>query len=190
MPVPGDVPETVYCDACILAPRPWHQGRAAVLYDGTARRLVLALKHGDRLDLTRPMAKWLVDAAKPIGSFDIVAPVPLHRRRLFTRKYNQAGLLAQQFAKLTCTDLSPDLMRRIRATQKQEGMSRELRYSNQRAAFAISPRHKAQIENKSILLIDDVMTSGATLSACTEACYAAGAELVNVLVLARVARDA
>lgn len=190
-PLPGDDPgEAAYCDACLFAPKPWATGRAALLYDGVARRMVMALKHGDRLDMVAPMAAWM---AEKTGDMDIsgaiIAPVPLHRRRLFLRRFNQAALLAQGIAKLKGLDCCPDLLQRLKPTVMQEGMSREKRFENQRNAFRIPPGRMHLIADRRVVLVDDVMTSGATLSACAEVCYGAGAELVNVLVLARVARD-
>jgi ComF family protein len=191
LPLPGEgAGDTEYCDACLIAPRPWGRGRAVMRYDGTARRLVLALKYGDRLDLARPMAMWFLPLMQEIKASDhLLAPVPLHPRRLFFRRFNQAALLAEQLGKLCGLACCPDLLRRNRATRRQDGMSREDRFENQRQAFSVPEARKWRVQGRNILLIDDVMTSGATLSACTEACFAAGAVEVNVLVLARVARD-
>lgn len=191
LPLPGENPDgAVYCDTCLIAPKPWQRGRAALLYKGTARRMVLALKHGDRHDLVKPMAGWMAVRAKELIRQDtLIAPVPLHWRRLFRRRYNQAAMLAESIAKICSVEYCPDLLRRRRATVKQDGLSRAERYENQNRAFLVPDNRKPLIKGRSVLLVDDVMTSGATLSACTEACFAQDASLVNVLVLARVARD-
>ncbi|MCL4068505.1 ComF family protein [Pseudomonas sp. GX19020] len=178
------------CEECHAAPRPWAAGRAAMLYRATGRSLVLALKHGDRLDLARPMGQWLARAARPLlAEGMVIAPVPLHRWRLFRRQYNQAALLSHELARLTGLDHFPDLLTRPRATGSQEGRSREARFAALDGAFRISPRQAAGIRGRPVLLVDDVMTSGATFSAATAACHAAGAGPVSVLALARVARN-
>jgi len=191
VPLPGGtVGETEYCDACLTTPRPWRRGRAAVTYDGSARRLILALKHGDRLDLAYPMADWMAEAARALPRENtLIVPVPLYWRRLLMRRCNQAALLAGLVAKRLRQPYCPDVLHRIHATRMQQSMTREERFENQRAAFVVAKRHHAKIAGKNVLLVDDVLTSGATLSACTEACLTAGAQSVNVLVLARVARD-
>lgn len=191
VPLPGEQHEmAAVCDSCLAAPKPWAQGRAALLYEGTARRMVLGLKHGDRHDMVRPLASWMAARAGGLISADtLVAPVPLHWRRMLSRRFNQAAMLAKAVAQKHNVDFCPDLLLRNRATVMQEGMTREERFENQRRAFQVPPKRVQQIAGKTVLLVDDVMTSGATLGSCTEACYAANAKLVNVLVLARVARD-
>nr|WP_112311340.1 ComF family protein [Pseudogemmobacter bohemicus] len=180
----------ILCEECHASPRPWAAGRSAMLYRGTARNLVLALKHGDRLDLARPMGEWLARAARPLLTENmVIAPVPLHRWRLFRRQYNQAALLSAELARLTGLDHLPDLLTRPRATGSQEGRSREARFAALDGALRIPPARAARVKGRPVLLVDDVMTSGATFSAATGACHAAGAGPVSVLALARVARN-
>ena len=190
-PLPGDDPGPVLCDACIARPRPWGRGRAAFLYSGTGRQLVLQLKHADRLDLVPPLAGMLTRAAAPLVTRGmLVAPVPLHRLRLLRRKFNQSAMLAQSFARgrgLTCL---PDLFVRTRPTAPMEGMTRVERLANLSGAISVAPKHADRVRGKHLLIIDDVLTSGATLEAATEAALAAGAAKVSVAVLARVAREA
>lgn len=182
--------QTVICDGCLQHPPAWDRGRAAMLYEGTGRRIVLALKHGDRLDLVRPLAAWMASAgAEMIAGAEVIAPVPLHWTRLARRRFNQSAELARQRPLRGDARLIPDLLIRQRRTQAQEGMSRDTRFQTQAGAFAVRPRHIPAIAGRTVLLIDDVMTSGATLSACAETLRAAGAETVNVLVAARVARE-
>jgi len=179
-----------HCDACLAQPRPWVRGRAALVYNGTARRLILGLKYGDRTDLARPMARWMAEKAKTLQMENtVVAPVPLHWRRLLSRRFNQAALLAEHVAALRGLTFCPDLLKRTRATVFQEKMTTEQRFENQRKAFEIPVARQKLIAGKTVLLVDDVMTSGATLSGCTQECYKAGAKQVNILVLARVARN-
>jgi len=180
-----------HCDDCLAIARPWSHGRAALLYKDNGRKLVLALKHGDRMDLARPAAGWLLKAARPILSPDLlVAPIPLHWTRFFKRRYNQSALLSGGLAKLAGLEHCPDLLVRRRATPSQEGRDRNGRFANVQDSIIPHPRRAHKIEGRRILLIDDVMTSGATFSAAAEACIAAGAIGISVLALARVAKDA
>lgn len=182
--------ERLHCDACLADPPPWARGRAALSYAGTARQLVLGLKHGDRLDLARPLGKWLAQAAMPLLEPDmIVAPVPLHRWRLLARRYNQSALLAGVLAAQTGLTHIPDLLLRPHATASQDGRSREERFRNLSGRIAANPRRRRSIRGRSILVVDDVLTSGATLSAATEALLSAGARRVCIAALARVAPE-
>jgi ComF family protein len=161
-----------------------------MLYRDNARRLVMAFKHGDRLDLARPGAQWLHRAAAPLLQPDtLLAPVPLHWLRLFRRRYNQSALLAAGLARLADLPHCPDLLVRRRNTRSQEGRDREGRFRNLEEAIRVNERRRWQMEGRPVLLVDDVMTSGATLGACADACLAAGAARVDVVVLARVAKD-
>jgi ComF family protein len=190
--LPGDDPgHTVACDDCLAIARPWERGRAAMIYCDGARSLVLKLKHADRTDLARPMAEWLHRAAKPILTPGmLVAPIPLHWWRLFRRRYNQSALLAGGLAALAGLTHCPDLLQRQRGTGTQDGHSRDGRFANMQGALRLHPRRRALVEGREILLVDDVMTSGATLAVATEVLLAAGAKRVCVAVLARVAKDA
>jgi len=192
VPLPGeDTGKPEHCDDCLTIARPWSQGRAAMLYKDNARRIVLALKHGDRLDLARPASNWLHRAAGPmIKPGMIVAPIPLHWLRLIKRRYNQAALLSAAVAKLADLEHCPDLLIRRRHTGSQEGRSRDGRFANMADALALHPRRANRVEGRHVLLIDDVMTSGATFAAAAEACIAGGATAISVLALARVAKDA
>ncbi len=188
MPLPGqDATETTLCDSCLIAPQPWGKGRAVFLYRGSARRMILSLKHGDRQDLVRPMCRWLLPLThKLAGPETLLVPVPLRASRLFFRRYNQAALLTQALARVSGLQTCPDALKRIRKTRPQEGMSRQARQENQRGAFAVPAAKQPTLTGRHILLVDDVMTSGATLAACAEACFAAKAARVDVIALARV----
>lgn len=190
-PLPGpDRTERVLCDDCMTIARPWERGRSALLYGDNARSLVLALKHGDRMDLARPAGAWMAKAAQPILKPGmLVVPVPLHWFRLFRRKYNQAALLSKAVARLAGLAQCPDALIRRRPTGTQDGKTRDGRFANLIGAFLVPPRREAAIRDRDILLVDDVMTSGATFAAATEALVAAGAASVSVLSLARVAKD-
>lgn len=192
VPLPGEADgQPVFCDDCMTLARPWNRGRAALVYRDTARRLVLALKHGDRLDLVTPLSAWMHRAAVPVLEPGmLLAPVPLHRLRLLKRRYNQSALLSQAVARRAGLDHIPDLLVRTRATPSQEGMGRDARFANLGGALAVNARRVAGLQGRHVLLVDDVMTSGATLAAGADACIGAGAAAVSVLTLARVAKDA
>jgi ComF family protein len=178
------------CDGCRRHPPAWDRGAAAVLYAGAARRVILALKHGDRLDMVGPLAGWMAAAGRDLlAEADVIAPTPLHWRRLARRRYNQSAELAKRLGRLSGRPVAVDLLTRIRATKPQERMDRLARAANQAGAFAVPARRRAAVAGKAVLLVDDVLTSGATLSACADTLRAAGAARVDVLVLARVAFD-
>lgn len=190
-PLPGDDDtEVAHCDDCMTIARPWSRGRAALIYGGNARRIVLALKHGDRQDLARPAARWMARAANPIlipGM--LIVPIPLHWTRLLRRRYNQAALLANALARETGLECHPDLLVRTRRTRSQDGRGRDARFANLDGVIHPHPRRGTRMAGQKVLLIDDVMTSGATLAAATDACLRAGATNVCILTLARVAKD-
>jgi ComF family protein len=189
-PLPGDVEdENALCDDCLQHPRPWVAGRSVMMYRDNARRIVLALKHGDQMDLARPAGDWLARAARPMLRPGMVAvPVPLHWRRMLMRKYNQAVLLSAALARSAGLEHCPDALVRARHTGSQEGRTRDERMAGVQGAFAVNPRRLDRVKERHILLVDDVMTSGATFTAATEALLAADVASVSVLSLARVAK--
>jgi len=192
VPLPGldSGGERVQCDDCMALARPWERGRAVMLYQDNGRRLVLALKHGDRMDLARPAAGWMLRAAQPILRPGMLAvPVPLHWLRLFRRRFNQAALLSRGLARAAGLEHCPDALQRARSTGSQDGKTRDARFANLVGAFVVPKSRVARVAERDILLVDDVMTSGATFAAATEALFAAGARSVSVLGLARVAKD-
>lgn len=190
LPLPGhDAGERALCDDCLTTGRPWDQGRAAMMYEDNGRRLVLALKHGDRMDLARPAAVWMLKAAQPIlRPGMLVVPVPLHWLRLFRRRFNQAALLSRNVAKAAGLEHCPDALIRKRSTGNQDGKTRDARFANLVDAFGVPKAREKRVRDREILLVDDVMTSGATFAAASEVLLAAGARSVSVLGLARVAK--
>jgi ComF family protein len=187
-PLMGEAGPSDVCEGCRLHPPAWDRGAAAAVYVGAARRVVLALKHGDRLDTVGPLAGWMAAAGRELlAEADLIAPTPLHWRRLLMRRYNQSAELAKRLGRTAGRRVAVDLLTRTRATIPQEGMDRAARAANQAGAFAVGRRWRAELPGKAVLLVDDVLTSGATLSACADCLRAAGAARIDVLALARVA---
>ncbi len=173
------------CAACLKTPRAFDAARAACLYDESSRGPILQLKHADRLDLAPMFARWVSrSAAALIEGADAIAPVPLHPLRLLRRRYNQAAEIARPLAAMTGTPYLPDALVRRRATATQGGKSGSGRKRNVAGAFDVpDPR---RVEGLRILLIDDVLTTGATAEGCARALKAAGAARVDLAVVARV----
>jgi ComF family protein len=175
------------CPGCRLHPPPWSQARAALRYDEHAKRILLPFKHADRPELAAALAPMMARAgAALLRRAELLVPVPLHRRRLFTRRYNQAALLARTLARLSGVPAAPDLLIRRRATASLGELGAEARSAAVQGAFAVRPGRADRLVGRRVLLVDDVMTSGATAGACTEVLLAAGAASVDVLVAARV----
>jgi ComF family protein len=168
-------------------PPPWEKARAVALFSDLAADLVHGLKYNDRHDFAPLMARLMARAGKDlIEQADCIIPVPLHWSRFLRRRYNQAALLARAIAKENRKRFMPRLLKRRRPTPTQVGLSREARLRNLQGAFRTKEGARSKIEERSILLVDDVMTSGATLAAATRALLKGGAREVNVLVFARV----
>lgn len=191
-PLPGnETGDALKCDDCMKTTRPWKSGRSALLYKGNGRRLVLALKHGDRQEIAKPAAKWMAQAISDIPQTNmIIAPVPLHWTRMVKRRYNQSALLAQALARHTGLPVCPDLLVRNKRTKPMEDMSKEVRFSSVKGAISIHPRRRHRLVARPVLIVDDVLTSGATLAASADACIAAGSGPVYVVTLARAVKDA
>ena len=175
------------CLTCTAHPPPWHEARAAWIYDDAARRLILPFKHADRQELAEVLARHMARAGRALlARADVLVPVPLHRWRLFRRGFNQAGSLGRALCKHGDGALIPDALRRIRRTPTLGPLSAAERARILQGAFAVRPSCAARLRGARVLLVDDVMTSGATAAACTETLMAAGCAAVDVLVAARV----
>ncbi|MBY8974661.1 ComF family protein [Rhodobacteraceae bacterium NNCM2] len=187
---PGE--EDFTCDTCRAFAHSWDRGRAAFRYEGSGRRLVLSLKHGDRLDLVPTLARWMRNAAGPlVDEADLIIPIPLHWSRLLARRYNQSAELARVIAAQAGKSraYAPGVLVRRKRTPKQEGLDRAGRIANVGDAMAITRPGRRRLAGKRVLLVDDVMTTGATLDAAAQICLAGGAKAVDVIVSALVNFD-
>jgi len=183
-PLP-EIGEDDACKGCTGMRLAWGRTRTATFYGGTARSLILSLKHGDRTDLAVPMARWMRRAGDDILSrADLVIPVPLHWTRRVRRRFNQSAELSRRIAAEQGVDHGAGLVQRTRATGSQKGLSPEQRRANVAGAFACPSPDR--VEGRRIVLVDDVMTTGATLNAASHALRKSGAASVDVLVFARV----
>lgn len=171
----------------IADPPAYRRARAAVRYDDVARTLVHALKYQDRTDLAPTMGRWMARAGQELlADADALVPVPLHWRRGWSRRYNQSGALAQAIANNSRITVARDALKRIKSTQQQIGLSRVERASNVQGAFAVPADKTQEVRGRRLVLVDDVLTSGATADACARALLRAKAKQVDVLVFARV----
>lgn len=171
----------------IAAPPVYGRARAAARFSGVMRDLVHDLKFRDRHDARKLFGRWMAAAGREIlADADLLVAVPLHRRKLLSRRFNQAALLSLEVTRLTGIPSAPLALTRTRATESQVGLTHDQRQANVRRAFAVPPAHAREIAGKRIVLVDDVITTGATVSAAAEALLAAGATNVDVLALALV----
>lgn len=177
------------CTRCLTDPPAYASARAALTYDDASRPLILRFKHGDQIQAVHSFVPWLRRAGEGIlEKADFLVPVPLHRWRLLRRRYNQAAIIAYALSKDCGVPCLPDALLRRRPTPVQGHLGHAERQKNVKGAFAVNPRHKGLLQGKTIVLIDDVLTTGATVGECTKALLAAGSKEVHVLAIARVVR--
>lgn len=171
----------------IANPPAYDRARAAVRYDEIARELVLSFKYSDRLDLAPMMGQWMARAGRELlSNADALLPVPLHWRRLWARRFNQSATLAGAISDISGVPVLHGALRRVRSTPQQFGLSKTERADNVQGAFRVPAEEKAKVAGRRLVLIDDVLTSGATVDTCARAFLRAGAAHVDVLVFARV----
>lgn len=187
LPMPFDTGGTMISAAASADPPDYDRARAVARFDGVMRTLIHDLKFRDRHDARRLFGRWLVEAgAELLADAGLLVPVPLTRSRLLSRRFNQSALLALEVGRLTGLETAMFALKRTRRTQPQVGLTRPQRLKNVSGAFGVGRQHKAAIEGARIVLIDDVVTSGATARACARALKRAGATRVDLLTLALV----
>ncbi|MCA0400699.1 MAG: ComF family protein [Proteobacteria bacterium] len=187
-PFAADFGAGMLSPAAIADPPRFDRARAAALHEGAAKELVARLKYGERLDLARLMGRLMAQAGRDLlADADLLVPVPMHPRRLWQRRYNQAALLANAVAKETTAPVLLDLLLRQRHTPPQVGLTREQRRGNLAGAFAIAPENRALVAGRRVVVIDDVRTTGSTLNACAHILRKAGASRIDVLTFTLVA---
>ncbi len=190
LPFEIDAGPGTLCGTCHARPPAFDKARSVMRYDEASKASILALKHADRLDLAPGLSRWLARTGRPLlDEADVVVPVPLHRFRLWSRRYNQSAELARRLAAMTGKRVEPLALVRRRPTPSQGAMaSAKARRRNMLGAFAVAPGRASAFKGSRVLLIDDVLTTGATVEACARALKRAGASHVAVLTLARVVR--
>lgn len=186
LPFRAQTSSTHLCEDCSRSRPPYRQAHAAGLYQGSLKKALQDFKYAARIDLDQTLARLLTaNVPAAMSEVDLIVPVPLHPQRLRHRGYNQALLLARLLARNLQISLEKAMLVRKTAGQNQQGLGARQRKENLKGAFACEQK----LAGKRLLLVDDVMTTGATLAACSEALLAAGALSVDALVVARAPRD-
>jgi len=187
IPFPFDPGPGVLSMEAIADPPAYTRARAAVRFDDVSRALVHALKYGDRLDLAPMMGRWMAAAGRTLlAEADAIVPVPLHWRRQWARRFNQAALLSELVAGASGLPVAHAALKRVKATPQQVGLSQSERALNVQGAFRVLPSGKAAVAGRRLILVDDVVTTGATVDTCARVLLRAGAARVDVLAFARV----
>lgn len=189
LPFEYDLGDDIFCGSCIRYPPAFARARAVMTYDDHSRHMILGFKHADKTELARMFGQWMARAGQELTKeCDLILPVPLHPFRLIKRRFNQSALLAKALADIAGKPAHMMILKRHRATASQGGLNASGRRKNMAGAFGIPARKRARIENRKILLIDDVLTTGATVNACARTLMRAGAHQVDVITLCRVVR--
>lgn len=187
LPFEFAIEATAVCGACLARPPAWSRSRSALVYDDVGRSMILAFKHADATHSAPVFARWSARAgADLLADADLLVPVPIHRRRLFARRYNQSAVLAIAIERVTGVRAAPTALARDRATPPQGGLGREERRLNVKGAIRV--RRPERVAGKRVIVIDDVLTTGATIAECARVLLSAGATRVDALTIARVVR--
>ncbi|UVF20145.1 ComF family protein [Microvirga terrae] len=189
-PFAVDLGQPLISPAAMADPPVFGRARAVAEYDGAASLLVHRLKYNDRLELARALGGMMVRAgAELLDEADVIVPVPLHRWRLWRRRFNQAMALAQAVSAQCSVPCDPFLLTRVKHTRRQVGLTKAQRQENLQGAFRVSPEAKARLKGRRVLLVDDVLTTGATANAASRALLRGGAVCVDILAFARVVQE-
>jgi ComF family protein len=189
-PFAVDLGVTLLSPAAMADPPVFDRARAVARYDDVARKLVHRLKYADRLDCAEALGTMMARAgAELTAEADVIVPVPLHRWRLWRRRFNQAMALARVVSRDSGVACEPFLLARVKRTHSQVGLTKTQRQENLQGAFKVPPDAKARLADKRVLLVDDVMTTGSTANAAARALLRGGAKAVDVLAFARVVGD-
>lgn len=190
IPFETDIGAGAICAACAASRPAFDRCRSAAVYDSASRSLILAFKRGDRTDMSIAFGRWMAHAGADIlTGADFLVPVPLHWSRLFARRYNQAQLLASEVSRVTGIPVSVDMLLRTRKTPSMAHKSASARANNIRGAIKVNSGQRSVIEGASLVIVDDVLTTAATVGACARALKRAGAKRVDVLAVARAVRQ-
>ena len=188
-PFEFDRDEALLCGNCLRKPPAYARARSVLKYDEFSRDMVLGYKHTDQTRHAPAFANWMYRAAPDlVAACDLICAVPLHPYRLLHRRYNQSALLARELSALSEKPAVPDLLLRTSHTKSQGGLSAAARHSNVRGVFKVKDTYMGLIQNARVLLLDDVLTTGATVEACSRVLRRAGAREINVLTFCRVVR--
>ncbi len=190
LPMPFDTGGTIVSAAAAAHPPNYDHARAVAHYSGVMRDMILAFKYGDIHHARKLFGRWLTSSgAELIEDCEIITPVPMHRGRLLARRFNQAAILARELARTSGHSYRPELIRRIRPTPAQVGLSSDQRRRNLVGAFSVPASQRKHIAGRNILIVDDVITTGSTLNACARALRRAGAARIDALALAIVTNE-
>lgn len=191
IPLPFDMGERMVSAGALARPPAYDRARAVAHFSGSMRTLVHQLKYADRHDARSLLGRWLAEAGRELlAGADVVVPVPLTRWRLLSRRFNQAAILAQELSRQTGLAVDPRLLQRTRSTKTQVGLTHDQRRRNVAGAFRVPGSRRAGLHGRNVLLVDDVITTGATAEACARTLKRAGAARVDVLALALVTNEA
>jgi ComF family protein len=189
LPFDFGVEGELYCAPCLDHPPAYNQMRSAVVYNDISRHLALCFKHGDMLQISKLLSRWMIHAGvHMIKGADVIVPVPLHRCRLMWRQYNQAAILGNEISRLSGTPKHNEILVRTRYTPSQGKRTYKERVKNVKSAIRMNPKYPDMIKGKRVLLIDDVFTTGATVEECCRILKSGGASSVDVLTFARVVK--
>lgn len=185
-PFDYDLGEGALCASCIAKRPSYHQGRSVMYYDASSSHLITRFKYADKTHVAQSLARLMAKAGQELlEKSDFILPVPMHKFRLFKRRYNQAALLANALGQLSDIKVLHHALIRYKNTPPQASLTSKQRYSNVKGAFTFDKHFRNVIEGKNLLLVDDVTTTGATLEACSNVLLQSGAEQVNVLTVAK-----